>query len=389
MVHHPVVTDVRSLLWVTNQNTITQHVWASRVPDLNYPDLCVFDLDPSMDDAGGGAGGSDRPARPARGARPAVLGQDHRLEGLPHRRAARRQDDDRRRWRALPSRRHAASSSLAPDQLTQEFSKADRGGRIYIDTGSNGYSATFAAPTRCARSRGAPVSAPCTWEELERGNVESGSFTLRNMPARIAKVGDLWDDLHRRGRSLQKAMDTLKALFPSRTLPVVLAALVLTGACGQAARAPTPVAQRAPTRTASRPVAQAGNPSLRRGIGPRAWGPPAPRLSLACAPDFVYRDGLLHKAACARARPRGHPTPVAQRAPDAPASRPVAQAGNPSLRRGIGPRAWGPPAPRLSLACAPDFVYRDGLLHKAACARARPRRLVIAAARWSAIFPEL
>src|SRR5215469_5342497 len=50
VVHHAIVTDVRSLLWVTNQNTITQHVWTSRVPDLDHPDVCVFDLDPSEDD---------------------------------------------------------------------------------------------------------------------------------------------------------------------------------------------------------------------------------------------------------------------------------------------------------------------------------------------------
>src|SRR5207342_3159998 len=50
VVHHPVVTDVRSLLWITNQNTVTQHVWGSRVPSLDHPDLCVFDLDPSTDD---------------------------------------------------------------------------------------------------------------------------------------------------------------------------------------------------------------------------------------------------------------------------------------------------------------------------------------------------
>src|SRR5690606_38340565 len=35
---------------ITNQNTITQHVWPSRVPRLEHPDLCVFDLDPSNDD---------------------------------------------------------------------------------------------------------------------------------------------------------------------------------------------------------------------------------------------------------------------------------------------------------------------------------------------------
>jgi hypothetical protein len=49
-VHHPIVTDTRSLLWIVNQNTITPHVWSSRAPDLYHPDICVFDLDPSIDD---------------------------------------------------------------------------------------------------------------------------------------------------------------------------------------------------------------------------------------------------------------------------------------------------------------------------------------------------
>ena len=50
VVRHPIVTDVRSLLWITNQNTITHHVWTSRAPKLDFPDVCVFDLDPSIDD---------------------------------------------------------------------------------------------------------------------------------------------------------------------------------------------------------------------------------------------------------------------------------------------------------------------------------------------------
>src|ERR1044072_2763746 len=48
VVHHAFVTDQRSLLWLANQNCITPHVWTSRVPDLSHPDLCVFDLDPSV-----------------------------------------------------------------------------------------------------------------------------------------------------------------------------------------------------------------------------------------------------------------------------------------------------------------------------------------------------
>jgi bifunctional non-homologous end joining protein LigD len=103
-------------------------------------------------------------------------------------------------------------TTLAPDALTQEFSKADRRGRIYVDTGRNGYSATFAAPYTVRAKRGAPVSAPCSWEELERGKVDPGTFSLRNMPERIEAVGDLWADMKRRGRSLKAPMEKLRRL---------------------------------------------------------------------------------------------------------------------------------------------------------------------------------
>src|SRR5690349_16549533 len=45
-VHHAIANDTRSLLWLANQNSITPHVWTSRTPHLERPDLCVFDLDP-------------------------------------------------------------------------------------------------------------------------------------------------------------------------------------------------------------------------------------------------------------------------------------------------------------------------------------------------------
>jgi bifunctional non-homologous end joining protein LigD len=96
-----------------------------------------------------------------------------------------------------------------PDNLTQEFSKVDRAGRILVDTGRNGYSATFAAAYTVRARPGAPVSAPCTWEEIERGEVHPKSFTLRTMAARVAAVGDLWSDLLRKKRSLTKAIHSL------------------------------------------------------------------------------------------------------------------------------------------------------------------------------------
>ena len=97
-----------------------------------------------------------------------------------------------------------------PEHLTQEFSKADRGGRILVDTGRNGYSATFAAAYAVRAKPGAPVSAPCTWEEVERGEVGPQTFTLRTMPARIAAVGDLWADMPGCRQSLESAIKRIK-----------------------------------------------------------------------------------------------------------------------------------------------------------------------------------
>jgi bifunctional non-homologous end joining protein LigD len=102
--------------------------------------------------------------------------------------------------------------TLYPRQLTQEFSKADRGGRILVDTGRNGYSATFAAAYAVRAKRGAPVSAPCTWEEIESGTVGPRTFTLRNMSDRVAKVGDLWSDMRKRKRSLRTPIERLRKL---------------------------------------------------------------------------------------------------------------------------------------------------------------------------------
>ena len=211
-VHHVLVDDVRSLLWVVNQNTITPHVWVSRVPRLHHPDVCVFDLDPMEDDPQTLRGAALRLRELAPRARSPQLGQDLRLEGLPHRRAARRQLADRGRGPVRARRRATLLVSRDPDHLTQEFSKKDRGRRILIDTGRNGYSATFAAAYAVRARPGAPVSAPCTWKEIEDGTVEPTTFSLRNMAERVAAVKDLWEEMPAAAQPLKEAVARLKRL---------------------------------------------------------------------------------------------------------------------------------------------------------------------------------
>jgi bifunctional non-homologous end joining protein LigD len=211
-VHHPLVTDARSLLWIVNQNTITPHVWVTRAPNLYYPDVCVFDLDPSRDDE----------PEVLRGAATALRDLLDEL-GLPSWLKTSGSKgfhivvplDGKARTDQVEHFAHTVGRLLVardPQHLTQEFSKADRGGRIFVDTGRNGYSATFAAAYGVRARAGAPVSAPCTWQELERGDVAPRTFTLRTMPDRVAKVGDLWSDMLRRGRSLGRAQERLKKM---------------------------------------------------------------------------------------------------------------------------------------------------------------------------------
>ena len=211
-VHHPIANDERSLLWLANQNSITIHVWASRTPNLYNPDICVFDLDPMKEDA------LDTLRKAALDLR-ALLDE----LGLPSWIKTSGSKgfhiavplDGKSDFGTVARFAHVVGKVMVtrdPDDLTQEFSKADRGGRILVDTGRNGYSATYAATYTVRAKPGAPVSAPCTWEELERGEVGPRTFTLRNMAQRIADAGDLWAGMLKKKRSLKRPLERLKKL---------------------------------------------------------------------------------------------------------------------------------------------------------------------------------
>jgi bifunctional non-homologous end joining protein LigD len=190
-VRHALVSDTRSLVWMANQNTVTPHVWTSRVPRLSRPDICVFDLDPADDDPG-----------VLRGAALALrdLLEELGFESFPKTSGSKGFHvvvplDGEADAGEVARFAHSVGATLVrrdPKHLTQEFAKADRGGRLYLDTGRNGGPATIAAAYAVRAKPGAPVSAPCTWRELERGEVSPRSFTLRTMASRLAAVGDLW-----------------------------------------------------------------------------------------------------------------------------------------------------------------------------------------------------
>jgi bifunctional non-homologous end joining protein LigD len=194
VVNYPLANDLKSLLWIVNQNTITFHVWTSRAPRLIRPDLCILDLDPSEENADV--------------LRHAILLAREVFDGLGFQswiktsgskgfhiavRMGPRADFEKSG--ALANRVARIMIERDPDHLTGEFHKVNRHGRILIDTARNNPGATFAAPYSLRPKPGAPVSAPCTWEEVEQGRISPQSVTVRSMPDRIRKVGDLWAGL--------------------------------------------------------------------------------------------------------------------------------------------------------------------------------------------------
>jgi bifunctional non-homologous end joining protein LigD len=211
-VHYPLVDDARALLWLANQNSITPHVWTSRVPDLAHPDVCVFDLDPSNEDPEGLRAGAlavrallDELALPSfvktsgsKGFHIVVP-----LDGTA---------DFETVWRFA----HGAGAVLVKrhaDLFTQEFIKADRAHRIFVDTGRNGQGATFAAVYAVRAKPGAPVSAPCTWAEVERGIVGPRTFTLATMARRLDEHGDLWRPMGGQGVSPRAAAAAIEGML--------------------------------------------------------------------------------------------------------------------------------------------------------------------------------
>jgi bifunctional non-homologous end joining protein LigD len=191
VVNYAIVRDARGLEWLANQNCITPHVWTSRVPELFHPDLCVFDLDPLVDD-------------PAVLRSAMLLLRDILAElGLATWVKTSGSKgfhvvvplDGKADCGQVARFAHAVARTFVerdPAHLTLEFYKADRGGRILVDTGRNEFGATYAAAYAVRLKPNAPISAPCTWEEVESGEVGPQSITLRSMAGRLDTQGDIW-----------------------------------------------------------------------------------------------------------------------------------------------------------------------------------------------------
>jgi bifunctional non-homologous end joining protein LigD len=197
--------DLLTLLYTVQIGTIAVHAWQTRVQDTERADSTTIDLDP-------GPGVTF-----AQVIRLALhVGEEVAEVGL---RAALKTSGSRGIHIALPlpPRTTFEDAALVAQRIAErvverqpKLATLERGvearppGTIYVDAQQNAKGKSVVAAYSVREKPGATVSAPLEWPELRR-TLHLDSFTVRTMPARLEKVGDIW------GRSM-KDRNTKRAL---------------------------------------------------------------------------------------------------------------------------------------------------------------------------------
>jgi bifunctional non-homologous end joining protein LigD len=194
VIDFPMIQDVAALLWVVNLGCIDLNQWYARCDDTDRPDYVHFDLDP-------GEGASFDRVRETgfivhdalAALQMPVLVKTTGSRGLHVYVPIVRGPVQKDVWRFAK----ALAMELAsrhPGLMTAEYRIAKRPrARVLVDYNQNAWGRTLASIYSVRPRPHAPVSAPLTWDELKTAVIED--FRIDNMPARIAKAGDLWKPL--------------------------------------------------------------------------------------------------------------------------------------------------------------------------------------------------
>ena len=201
VIDFPMIQDLAALLWVINLGCIDLNQWYATCDDVNRPDYVHFDLDP-------GAGATfERVLETALVVREALDTLKMRSvvkttgsKGL-HVYVPIVRGPEQGEVRTFA---HVLAQELArrnPSLITAEYRVAKRPkGRVLVDYNQNRWGSTLASIYSVRPRPEATVSTPVTWKEVEQG-VRIEDFTVRNVPARVREIGDVWKPLlGKRGR---------------------------------------------------------------------------------------------------------------------------------------------------------------------------------------------
>jgi bifunctional non-homologous end joining protein LigD len=189
---YAVYTTPASLLHFVNLGTIEQHPWHSTTKHLTTPDYLMLDLDPKeapwknvlqvalvarsvFDDLGWIS-------------YPKTSGSS----GI-HIYVPLKPKHDYARIASLAAALADEIAGRAPKIATTQRSIAKREKQqIYVDWMQNARGKSIASPYSARARRGASVSMPLHWEQVQRG-VKISDFTIKNVPLLIKENGDAWE----------------------------------------------------------------------------------------------------------------------------------------------------------------------------------------------------
>jgi bifunctional non-homologous end joining protein LigD len=191
----PMIQDRAALMWVINLGCIDLNQWYATCDDCNRPDYLHFDLDP-------GPGATfDRVIETALVVHEAL--ETLKMPSLVKTTGSRglhvyvpivRSPEQKQVWTFAKALAHELATRN-PALITAEYRVASRPkGRVLVDYNQNRWGSTLASIYSPRPRPDATVSTPVTWKEVARG-IRIEDFTVRNVPARVAKVGDLWKPL--------------------------------------------------------------------------------------------------------------------------------------------------------------------------------------------------
>lgn len=197
-----------TLIYLANQASLVFHIWLSRAGHLNYPDKLIFDLDPPGSDF-------ETVKKAARSLKDIIEGlllhpflMTTGSRGLHVVVPVKPEvifDKARNFARDLVER----IEELKPGLYSTEVRINKREGKIFLDYLRNSYAQTSVAPYSLRAKPGAPVATPLDWNELDRPDLNSQSYTISNIFRRLGQKEDPWNDFSAKAGSILKAIEVL------------------------------------------------------------------------------------------------------------------------------------------------------------------------------------
>jgi DNA ligase D-like protein (predicted polymerase) len=189
-IRYIVCNDRDTLLYLVNLGSIDLHPWMSRVASQDSPDWAVIDLDPKDAPFTDVIKIAREVGKLLRGIGLAPLLKTSGSTGL-HVFLGLEPGYSYQQAEMFCEGVARIVVRELPEIATVERAVGERGGKVYVDFGQNKKGQTVVPPYVVRPVRGATVSTPLEWDELER-DLSLSRFTIQTLPERLARLGDLF-----------------------------------------------------------------------------------------------------------------------------------------------------------------------------------------------------